>query len=67
MKYKPTHTYELTPLVGTQQEPAVITPKTNSPLISKAVQLRELKGLLDDNVITHAEYEAEKKKILEED
>lgn len=67
MRYKPTHSYELTPLVGTQQEPAVTAPKPSVLLGSKAEQLRELKGLLDDKVITPAEYESEKKKILEDD
>lgn len=34
---------------------------------SKAGRLRELKKLLDEKVVTQAEYEKEKKKILEED
>lgn len=66
MKYKATHSYELTPLVGTQQAPASVIPQTNTILGSKAERLRELKGLLDDKIITPAEYEVEKKKILED-
>ncbi len=68
MKYKPTHTYELTPLVG-EQQPAVINPQNqiNTFQGSKADQLRELKNLMDEKVITPAEFEAQKKKILESD
>lgn len=60
MKYKPTHTYELTPLSGNVpiQEIPVVTK-------SKADQLRELKMLLDEKVITQQEYEKEKQKILD--
>ena len=57
MKYKPTHTYELSPILD------------NQPTIStrpKADRLRELKQLLDEEIITQEEYEKEKKKILEE-
>jgi hypothetical protein len=34
---------------------------------SKADRLRELKQLLDENILTQEEYEIEKKKILDED
>ena len=66
MKYKPTHTYELTPSSGTEQQKIKITPQQNQSK-SKADRLRELKQLLDEKIITQEEYEKEKKKILEED
>jgi len=66
MKYKPTHTYELTPSSGNEQQIIKTTPQQNQTK-SKADRLRELKQLLDEKVITQEEYEKEKKKILEED
>ncbi|NUM31898.1 MAG: PEGA domain-containing protein [Bacteroidetes bacterium] len=65
MKYKPTHTYELTPSSGNEQPIIKTNPQQNHPK-SKADRLRELKQLLDEKVITQEEYEKEKKKILEE-
>lgn len=59
MKYKPTHSYELTPL--DPQKNLQTIPTTGS----KAQKLRELKQLLDDKIITQEEFEIEKKKILE--
>lgn len=63
MKYKPLRNYDLEPGFGTNQtlfmgqpEP-VMTP-------SKADQLRELKKLLEEKVITQQEYEKQKEKIL---
>lgn len=66
MKYKPTHTYELTPSSGNEQ-PKIKTQPQQNQTKSKADRLRELKRLLDEKVITQEEYEKEKKKILEED
>jgi hypothetical protein len=66
MKYKPTHTYELTPDSGDKQ-PKTKTNLQQNQAESKAGKLRELKQLLDEKVITQDEYEKEKKKILEED
>lgn len=66
MKYKPTHTYELTPSSGNEQ-PIIKTNPQQNQAKSKADRLRELKQLLDEKVITQEEYEKEKKKILEED
>lgn len=66
MKYKPTHTYELKPIPGNEQLRTETQPQQNQ-IKSKADRLRELKQLLDEKVITQAEYEKEKKKILEED
>ena len=66
MKYKPTHTYELTTSSGNEQ-PIIKTNSQQNQTKSKADRLRELKQLLDEKVITQEEYEKEKKKILEED
>ena len=65
MKYKPSHTYELTPSAGNEQ-PKVKTDLQQNQAESKAAKLRELKQLLDEKVLTQEEYEKEKKKILEE-
>jgi hypothetical protein len=65
MKYKPTHTYDLTPINGTE----LLNNRSNSQngqVKSKVDRLRELKQLLDEKVITQEEYDTEKKKILEE-
>jgi hypothetical protein len=51
MKYKPTHTYELTPSTGDQQ-PQIKTNPQQSQTKSKADRLRELKQLLDEKIIT---------------
>lgn len=70
MKYKPVRTYELVPGADFVPPMAVPQPQTQvQPLQveSKATRLRELKQLLDENIITQEEYEKEKKKILEED
>ena len=39
--------------------------KTNHQTVSKADELSKLKKLMDDGVLTKEEFEAEKKKILE--
>ena len=66
MKYKPTHTYELTPS-SYNEKPLIKIQPQQIETQSKADRLRELKQLLDENVINQEEYEKEKKKILEED
>ena len=66
MKYKSSRTYELTPLNESLQGPTLDIPKSTSPVKSKAERLRELKALHDDGIITLEEFEAEKKKILED-
>jgi hypothetical protein len=66
MKYKPSHTYELSPIAGSDQPRGTTSPNQNQ-LVSKAERLRELKSLLDEGVINQGEYDREKKKILEED
>ena len=63
MKYKPERTYELIPLTGTKVEE--VKKDSGSIIKSKSEELRSLKQLLDDKVITAEEYEKEKKKILE--
>ncbi|MBK3516694.1 PEGA domain-containing protein [Carboxylicivirga marina] len=63
MKYKPTHTYELSPLLDNQPN---ISSEKKKNTKSKADKLRELKQLLDEKVITQEEYEKEKNKVLEE-
>ncbi len=67
MKYKPTHTYELTPSSGNEQPKIRTNNLQQNYAESKADRLRDLKKLLDEKVITQEEYEKEKKKILEED
>ena len=38
---------------------------TNTPAKSRAEQLRELKGLLDEGILTQDEFDMEKKRVLE--
>lgn len=68
MKYKPTHTYELAARAGNEPVPATSIEKQqqNQTKSTKVERLRELKQLLDEQLITREEYEEEKKKILEE-
>jgi len=61
MKYKPIHSYELSPLPDNQP---TISSETKQNAKSKADRLRELKQLLDEKIITREEFEKEKKKIL---
>ncbi|MBN2486511.1 MAG: PEGA domain-containing protein [Bacteroidales bacterium] len=62
MKYYPVHTYELMPLnLETENMPAPgLSPS------AKAAQLRELKSLLDEGIISQEEFDVEKKKVLEQ-
>lgn len=64
MKYKAVHTYELVPLYESL-DPMDPEAKPQRALQTKAQMLRELKQLLDDEIITQEEFDAEKKKILE--
>ena len=64
MKYNPNHIYELIPSGPEMYKSETMESPSNR---SKAVRLRELKGLLDDEVLTQQEYDKEKKRILEED
>ena len=63
MKYKPVHTYELLP-VSQNRSLDLESSSPSRSLAPKTAQLRELKQLLDDDIITSEEYEIEKKKIL---
>ena len=72
MKYKPAHTYELTPLYfepKTHQIPSHISPQSPQQqgiVKSKAERLEELKKLYDEQLITKEDYEKQKQKILED-
>lgn len=74
MKYKPKRTYELIPLSESPLMPRnPAAPQTfenqvnqNTSLKPKTEQLRELKKLLDEGILTQEEFEVEKKKILEQ-
>jgi hypothetical protein len=63
MKYEPFHNYELRPM---EEAPVIETQKNQAIHRSKAERLRELKLLLDDQIVTQEEFEKEKKKILDE-
>ncbi len=63
MKYKPTHTYDLQGGFGTDQNTFMSQAQpAMTPFM--ADQLRELKQLLDEKVLTQQEYEKQKAKIL---
>lgn len=79
MKYKPTHNYELVPIEQQQQNDSIgvlmplppmqqpISPQLPPPLISpKLERMRELKKMLDENLITKDDFEKQKQKILED-
>lgn len=64
MKYQAIHSYDLKPINATntvQPENQVANPDQKTPVD----KLRELKQLLDDKIITPAEFEKEKAKIME--
>ncbi|MGB3777380.1 MAG: PEGA domain-containing protein [Tunicatimonas sp.] len=70
MKYKPSHTYEMNSLSGAPApadrsvQPQSIQPQNSG---TKAAKLRELKGLLDEELITQEEYDTERAKIMNSD
>ena len=64
LKYKPSHSYELSPVIENNQSTISTTKKQYKK--TKADRLREIKQLLDDKIITQGEFDNEKKKILEE-
>jgi hypothetical protein len=74
MQYRPDHTYVLKPATGGTSDTTVVTPKPETPVVapgsevakSKADRLRELKQLLDENLITQEDYNRQKQKILDE-
>ena len=63
MKYKPIHNYELVP-ISTESQELERNQQYDSITKSKADKLRELKSLLDDNIITQEEFEMEKRRFL---
>ncbi|MGJ1445647.1 PEGA domain-containing protein [Sphingobacterium spiritivorum] len=63
MKYKPERTYDLIP-AGASKPQAVTSDKANSK--STADRLKELKELFDQKLISQEEYDAQRKKILDE-
>lgn len=64
MKYKPVHSYEMRPLSSQPVADQPVSPATYNASLPD--QLRQLKKLADDKVITQAEYEQQKKKLLGE-
>jgi hypothetical protein len=70
MKYNPEHFYELAPIFPDKAPEDQLLPPPPygySRLAPKAERLRELKKLLDEKILTEAEYQKEKEKILNED
>jgi len=69
MKYEPVHSYDLQVASNDNavNEDSNSNVKSNKSTTTKYKQLRELKALLDDGIITKEEYEKEKKKILDND
>ena len=68
MKYNGTHRYELIPTGNSQTATTGVQQGRQQESTSKpkADKLRELKQLLDENIITKDEYETGKEKILNE-
>ena len=82
LQYNPTHNYELIPLGATKQElpkgEAPFYDQNNIPNVApiqqaqiestktKVDRLKELKQMLDENLITKDDYDKQKQKILDE-
>jgi hypothetical protein len=74
LRYQRVHSYELVPLHFQVTQPEIIVPLETRPLqpsqsepISPKVQkMRELKQMLDENLITKDDFEKQKQKILDE-
>lgn len=64
MKYKPSHFYELTPLREALEQPQPVGEKQATEAKSKAERLRELRQLLDADLITKEEYQKHRAEIL---
>lgn len=67
LKYDENHTYTLIPTPLYYDESVPMNNPSNSNILNKADQLRELKRLLDEGIITKEEFEKEKLKILEQE
>ncbi len=69
MKYKPSRTFEMIPLGANEAQPVQATAPAAAVVPvgkSNVERLRELKQMLDEKLITQQEYDATKKKILED-
>jgi hypothetical protein len=66
LKYEPFHTYELIPLPLNNEPPVNDNMTSPSMIPSKIDKLRELKQLFDEKLITQEEYDAQRKKVLEQ-
>lgn len=64
LDYKPSRTYQLTPLKNRNSSETVTEMQYLST--SKLEKLREIKKMLDEKLITEEEYQKQKAKILEE-
>jgi hypothetical protein len=65
MEYNPIRTYEMIPVAEQEEQPAIQTTQTqDDQSSSKFEKLKELKQLLDEEIITREEFEKEKAKIL---
>ena len=64
MQYQPSHNYNLIPL-STENEALPEIKNLQTSTMSRADRLRELKNLLDEKIITNAEFDKEKKKVLD--
>lgn len=66
MKYQAEHNYELVPLDTTVNNSKIADKQAiKETFKSKADELRDLKKLLDDKIITQDEFEKEKAKVLD--
>lgn len=65
MKYDPVHSYKLTPTLEPVQYDNKKAPATEN-INSKESRLQQLKELYEKELITKDEYDAQRKKILEE-
>jgi len=72
LRYQPVHNFELIPLQQPVQPAIVVplqsnqTPQSEQTIVPKIQKLRELKQMLDENLITKDDFEKQKQKILDE-
>lgn len=67
LKYEESHNYTLIPSPVYYDEGLPVNNPSNSNILNKSDQLRDLKKLLDEGIITKEEFEKEKQKILEQE